>query len=271
MRRSFAAKSLSREEPPFLFHKAPLLSAQIRDMSSANSHPPPNNSTIVLCNAAAGVVAATFVCPLDVIKTRFQVHGLPNLAHSNIKGSLIVGSLQTRRNAWLIPWTFSYRHGSSLQLGCTFQLLLEAATSLILEQSRLLMRITNSALVLMSGAGAATTIATNPLWVVKTRLQTQGMRAGVVPYKSTLSALRRIAYEEGIRGLYSGLVPALAGISHVAIQFPTYELVKIYLANKGDKSMDDLNARDVAVTSSIAKIFASTLTYPHEVVRARLQ
>ncbi|KAF3553480.1 hypothetical protein F2Q69_00010206 [Brassica cretica] len=92
-----------------------------------------------------------------------------------------------------------------------------------------------------SGAGAATTIATNPLWVVKTRLQ-----------------LTR----EGIRGLYSGLVPALAGISHVAIQFPTYEMVKTYLANKGDKSIDDLNARDVAVASSIAKIFASTLTYP---------
>jgi solute carrier family 25 folate transporter 32 len=63
---------------------------------SANSHPP--NSKNVLCNAAAGaaagVVAATFVCPLDVIKTRFQVHGLPKLGDANIKGSLIVGSLE---------------------------------------------------------------------------------------------------------------------------------------------------------------------------------
>ncbi|OWM86069.1 hypothetical protein CDL15_Pgr010893 [Punica granatum] len=275
---------------------------------STDAHAP--SSRGLLCHAgagaAAGVIAATFVCPLDVIKTRFQVHGLPSLGRDSIKGSLIVGSLEQifQREgirgmyrglaptvlALLPNWAFSPSIATHVGFEAGYwelyssysdyieHVLLILVYFTIYEQLKSLLGAdeTNhlsvgANMIAASGAGAATTIGTNPLWVVKTRLQTQGMHPGIVPYRSTLSALRRIAHEEGIRGLYSGLVPALAGVSHVAIQFPTYEKIKLYLADQENTTMDKLGARDVAVASSVSKIFASTLTYPHEVVRSRLQ
>ncbi|KAL5996296.1 Nicotinamide adenine dinucleotide transporter 1, chloroplastic [Asimina triloba] len=237
-------------------------------MGAADSHAPSTRG--VLCNAgagaAAGAIAATFVCPLDVIKTRFQVHGLPRLSAGSMGGSLIVGSLEQ-------IFKKEGMRGMYRGLAPTVLALLPnwAVYFAMYDQLKNSLSTDGANMIAASGAGAATTVATNPLWVVKTRFQTQGMRMGLLPYSSTLSALRRIAQEEGIRGLYSGLVPALAGISHVAIQFPTYEKIKEYLAKRDNTTIDSLSATDVAVASSISKIVASSLTYPHEVVRSRLQ
>lgn len=232
----------------------------------------------LLCNAgagaAAGVIAATFVCPLDVIKTRLQVHGLPKLAKSAGKGSIIIGSL--KQIVHKEGFRGMYRGLSPTVLAllpnwAVYFTIYDQFKGLLCsnDESNQLSVAANMAAA--SGAGAATTMATNPLWVVKTRFQTQGLKVGGVPYQNTVSALRRIAHEEGIRGLYSGLLPALAGVSHVAIQFPMYEKIKMTLAKKDNVSVDSLSAGDVAIASSVSKILASTLTYPHEVVRSRLQ
>ncbi|XP_022770867.1 nicotinamide adenine dinucleotide transporter 1, chloroplastic-like isoform X1 [Durio zibethinus] len=237
-----------------------------------------HNSRGLLCNAgagaAAGVIAATFVCPLDVIKTRFQVHGLPKLCNATVKRSIIVGSLEQIFQKEGLRGMYRGLAPTVIALlpnWAVYFTVYEQLKDFLCSNDENHHLSIGANMLAAFGAGAATTISTNPLWVVKIRLQTQGMRGGVIPYRGTLSALRRIAHEEGIRGLYSGLVPALAGISHVAIQFPTYEKIKFYLADQDHTTMDKLSARDVAVASSVSKIFASTLTYPHEVVRSRLQ
>jgi len=127
-----------------------------------------------------------------------------------------------------------------------------------------------------AGAGAATMLITNPLWVVKTRLQTQtmGIKMGVgrnpTAYKGTADALIRIAREEGISGLYSGLGPSILGVMHVVIQFPLYESLKQQLAARRSDTTDRLDMWELIVASATSKMVASTATYPHEVVRSRM-
>lgn len=119
-------------------------------------------------------------------------------------------------------------------------------------------------------AGAASTVCTSPLWVVKTRFMLQSLKdPSTKPYRHTGDAFVQIYRSEGLRGFYKGLLPSLFGVSHVAVQFPLYESFKSWARQRQEQ--DELAPTTILLCSSTAKMIASVTTYPHEVLRTRLQ
>lgn len=119
-----------------------------------------------------------------------------------------------------------------------------------------------------AASGVLTAVFTNPIWVLKTRmLSTSASQHGAYP--SMISGLRSIWRGEGYRGLFHGLVPALAGVSHGALYFMAYE--KLKEGRRRSRNNEPLTNLDTIFTSSLSKVFAGSLTYPHQLVRARMQ
>ena len=64
----------------------------------------------------------------------------------------------------------------------------------------------------------------------------------------------------------------MMGVIHPLIFFPIYEQTKIYFKNNFEDPKAEILSPQYLIGSSVfAKLIASTIAYPHEVVRARMQ
>ncbi|KAJ5246946.1 hypothetical protein N7468_001929 [Penicillium chermesinum] len=220
-----------------------------------------------LAGFTAGVVSTLCVHPLDLVKTRLQGRWLHSIlprpgSQSNRKFHQLGTSASTVETGPPLPRrTIFWRQAPqvvnpSIPSHCTFKLM-----NLF--------------------SGGLTCVLTNPIWVIKTRMLSTGSQ---VPgaYSSLLSGVRQIYHTEGILGFYRGLVPALFGVSHGALQFMAYEQLKnirlhsIYGKPAEDRMSDArippaLGTMDLLGLSSLSKLFAGCITYPYQVVRSRLQ
>lgn len=89
---------------------------------------------------------------------------------------------------------------------------------------------------------------TNPLFVIKTRLQNNnGINKGIM---AVISETNNI----GIRGYYKGLGSTYANNTKLSVQFPLYDYLKDYTNN-------------IAISSFVAKIASSSIFYPFDLIR----
>ncbi|XP_073168336.1 solute carrier family 25 member 33-like isoform X3 [Lepidochelys kempii] len=126
-------------------------------------------------------------------------------------------------------------------------------------------------------AGVTSATLTNPIWLVKTRMQLEA-RARGEKQSNALQCAIRVYRTEGLRGFYRGISASYAGVSETVIHFVIYEALKQQLREQQPFLPTAFalapNSHDffgLMAAAAISKTCASCIAYPHEVVRTRLR
>ncbi|KAG8160995.1 hypothetical protein KVR01_009259 [Diaporthe batatas] len=136
-------------------------------------------------------------------------------------------------------------------------------------------------------AGVATGTATNPIWLIKTRLQLdknvaeQAGGAAKRQYKNSLDCIRQVFRTEGPRGFFKGLSASYLGVTESTLQWVLYERLKKGLKHREERLVASgrewswwdhfVDYTGKAGAAGGAKLFAAVIAYPHEVARTRLR
>lgn len=136
-------------------------------------------------------------------------------------------------------------------------------------------------------SGAVMVFITNPIWLIKLRMQLQmkkaseSLQTSQKPYSGVLDAAKTIIREEGFFALYKGTVPALLLTSHGGVQFVVYEALKKHFDYRRAERVKDGKKSSVLerlkksaghlAMGAASKIIASTTTYPLQLIKARVQ
>ncbi|NXC75253.1 CMC1 protein, partial [Anhinga anhinga] len=212
----------------------------------------------------AGAVGATAVYPIDLVKTRMQ--------NQRSSGS-VVGELMYKNSFDCFKKVLRFEGFFGLYRGLLPQLIGVAPEKAIKLTVNDFVRdkftkkdgsIPLPAEVLAGGcAGASQVIFTNPLEIVKIRLQVAG-EITTGPRVSALSVMKDL----GLLGLYKGAKACfLRDIPFSAIYFPVYAHSKLMLADENGH----VGGLNLLAAGAIAGVPAASLVTPADVIKTRLQ
>ncbi|CCI50248.1 unnamed protein product [Albugo candida] len=223
---------------------------------------------------SAGAISTVLLYPLDLVKTHYQIHEYTSRPYRNI-GHALTSIVQEQQYRGLFRGMSPALYGSTVAWGLYMYLYHHAKSRYARYAEDGTIKHSYQYFLSAMEAGILCVPVTNPLFLIKIRMQVQtalnpkkGLSGRHVPYKSFLNAFQRIVKEEGAAALYKGVVPALFLTSHGAFKFLAYEVLK-----KGYQQniQSELPIIPTLAIGAVSQVFASTVTYPYQVVKARLQ
>lgn len=247
-----------------------------------------------IAGGIGGMVGAIVTCPLDVVKTRMQSDSY-NAAYNKLPkhgNPLVKGYQHFKETCGVIANIQKVEGGRVLFRGLGPNLVgviparsinfftYGSSKDFILTHFNGGQEATWVHLASGISAGFVTSTATNPIWLIKTRLQldkTKGKH-----YKNSWDCLKYILKTEGFLSLYKGLSASYLGGVESTIQWVLYEQMKLFLNKKSLEKHglagESKTTKDYVLewcarsgAAGAAKFIASLATYPHEVVRTRLR
>lgn len=225
----------------------------------------------VLAGLSAGVLTTLATHPLDLIKIRLQ------LQHQNVFSELISagpGRPALLRNLYRgvgtnllgnsLAWSIyfgSYNH-------------FKHAVHSLNNEHDLTIKFKNSNLQSYEYAACAllsgmiTTVLTNPVWVIKTRLlSSNGTERG--SYRNFTDGVRQILAHDGVGGFFRGLNPSLLNVCQGSLQFTIYDTLKYQILDEDAKG--SLQNYQYIMVSVVSKTIANFCFYPLQFLKTNLQ
>ncbi|XP_061797879.1 solute carrier family 25 member 36-A-like [Nerophis lumbriciformis] len=246
----------------------------------------------LFAGGCGGTVGAILTCPLEVVKTRLQSSSV-TLYISEVQLSTVNGASVARvappGPLHCLKLIFEREGLRSLFRGLGPNLvgvapsraIYFAAYSTAKEKLNGVLEADSTQVHMVSAgmAGFTAITATNPIWLIKTRMQLDSRNRGE-RRMNAFECVRRVYQMEGLRGFYRGMSASYAGISETVIHFVIYESIKRKLLQaRAQSSMEgeEESVKDASdfvgmmLAAATSKTCATTLAYPHEVIRTRLR
>ncbi|XXG93899.1 mitochondrial thiamine pyrophosphate transporter [Hypoxylon texense] len=230
---------------------------------------------VLIAGATAGLISRFVVAPLDVVKIRLQLqsHSLSDpLSHAGLGGSPIykgtVGTLRhiVRHEGVTALWKGNVPAEMMYVAYASIQFTTYRSVTQLLHRAAGEDRLPHAAESFVSGAaaGATATASTYPLDLLRTRFAAQGNDR---VYASLWRAVRDIRRDEGARGFFRGLTPALALIvPSMGLFFAVYEGARLPMSR-----LELPGGTGDAAAGMLASVVAKTGVFPLDLVRKRIQ